>query len=364
MTTKNDRKTIFINGRFLTQKITGTQRYCREVLLAFDKEILNRPDLSSFRFVLLVPAGTTVPELTQIEHEILPSLKGNLWEQLTLCWRARKNLLLSFGMTGPLLHRNQIITVFDASIYRVPDSFSWRFRLWYKIMLKTIVRRRGSVFTACEYAKTECIRFFGAREDQVIVSSAGWQHLDRINEVSEEAITQLVGEKPYVLAVSSLSPNKNFKLVVEAMQKIGNAPFVFAVAGGANPAIFGVNTENSNHAKYLGYVTDEQLKALYRKAICFVYPSRYEGFGIPPLEAMSLGCPVLASEVGAVKEVCGDAVTYFDPSNADELANKLLAITSSPNSKSIWSAKGIERAKQFSWQEAAKRIANHLVTRY
>ncbi|MDZ4848012.1 MAG: glycosyltransferase family 1 protein [Pirellulaceae bacterium] len=360
----NQFKTVYINGRFLTQKITGTQRYCREVMLALDEELANREEFRVFRWVLLVPSGTIVPKLERIEVESVPGFKGNLWEQWTLWQKSRMSILLSFGMTGPLLHRNQIITVFDASVYRVPDAYSWRFKLWYKFMIRWIVKRSRSIFSACEYAKTECVRYFGARSEQVCVTSAGWQHLDRIEEVSNDEILKLVGNKPFVLAVSSPTPNKNFRLVVEAMQKIGQAPFAFVVAGSVNPAIFGGAQNHSELAKYLGYVTDEQLKALYRKAICFVYPSRYEGFGIPPLEAMSLGCPVLASEIGAVKEVCGDAVTYFDPHSADQLAEKLLAIASAPDAKEVWGKRGMERAKLFSWRNAAKRVADHLVANY
>lgn len=357
-------KTIFINGRFLTQKITGTQRYGREVLLALDHVLSERSDLNVFEWVLLVPSGTKTPNLDHIEIEVLPGMQGNLWEQIALFIRTRKNILLSFGMTGPLLHSNQILTVFDASVYRVPDAFSWRFRLWYKFMIKWIVRKSQTVFSACEYAKTECVKFFNARPESVFVTSAGWQHLDRVTEVSEEEIAKLVGDQPFVLAVSSPTPNKNFRLVVEAMQKIENPPFSFVVAGSVNPAIFGGRQEHSDFAKYLGYVSDEQLKALYRKAICFVYPSRYEGFGIPPLEAMSLGCPVVASEIGAVKEVCGDAVTYFDPANADQLAARLLEVTSSPDSKEVWGKRGIARAKLFSWKKAASLIADHMLKNY
>ena len=358
------RTVIFINGRFLTQRVTGVQRYCRELLSALDNEISARPELKTFRWVLAAPKNSVAPELKCIDVEILEGGQGNYWEQISLFRRTRKDILISFGMTGPVLHGNQIITVHDASVHRVPDAFNWRFRLWYKCNIRWIVRRSRSVFCVSEFAKSECIRFFGARDESVHVCTEGWQHLDRIEESSEAELAKLVGEKPFVLAVSSPTPNKNFRLVVEAMKEIDGAPFEFVIAGSVDPSIFQGSRNVLQNAKYLGYVSDEQLKGLYRKAQCFVFPSRYEGFGIPPLEAMSMGCPVLASDIPSVREVCGDAATYFDPSDSKQLAQQLIAITKSPNSKDVWGPKGIARAKNFSWQKAANRVADHLMERY
>ncbi len=357
----HDRPTIFINGRFLTQQITGVQRFSREILYGLDEEIRDRSELRGYRWVLLVPPGTTAPELSSIEVETLAGGRGNLWEQLQLYWRTRKSVLVNFASTGPLLHRNQLITVHDAAVYRVPDAYNWRFKLWYKVMINWIVRRSKSCFAVSEFSKSECIQFFGARAESICVCSEGWQHLERITQISDREIAELVGNKPFVLAVSSPTPNKNFSLVVAAMQRIGKAPFDFVVAGSVNPSIFAGTQEAAENAKYLGYVSDEQLKGLYQNALCFVFPSRYEGFGIPPLEAMAMGCPVVVSDIAAIREVCGDAATYFDPSNADQLAKQLVAITSDGNSKERWGSKGIQRSQLFSWRKSAARVADHLI---
>jgi glycosyltransferase involved in cell wall biosynthesis len=357
----HDRPTIYINGRFLTQRITGVQRYGREVLLALDEEIGDRAELKAWNWVLLVPPNTSTPELSSIQVEVLSGGQGNLWEQWALYKRTRRSVLVNFASTGPLLHSNQIITVHDAAVYRVPDAYNWRFRLWYKVMVNWIVRRSKSCFVVSEFAKSECMQFFGAKAENICVGTEGWQHLDRITPISDAEVSELVDHKPFVLAVSSPTPNKNFSLVVAAMQRIGETTFNFVVAGSVNPSIFATKQESPENSKYLGYVSDEQLKGLYRNALCFVFPSRYEGFGIPPLEAMAMGCPVVVSDIAPVKEVCGDAATYFDPSNAEQLAKQLVAITSDPTSKERWGAKGLERAQLFSWRKAASRVANHLM---
>ncbi len=357
----HDRPTIFINGRFLTQRITGVQRYGREVLLALDEAIRDRSDLKAFTWVVLVPPNTITPELSSMRVETLSGGQGNLWEQWALYRRTRRSVLVNFASTGPLLHRNQIITVHDAAVYQVPDAYNWRFRLWYKVMVNWIVRRSKSCFVVSEFAKSECMQFFGAKSKNICVCTEGWQHLDRIQQISDAEVSELVDSKPFVLAVSSPTPNKNFSLVVDAMQRMGQTSFNFVVAGSVNPSIFASAQELPGNSKYLGYVSDEQLKGLYRNALCFVFPSRYEGFGIPPLEAMSLGCPVVASDIPPVKEVCGEAATYFDPTDADQLAQKLVAITSDPEAKERWRAKGLTRAQIFSWRKAASIVADHLM---
>ncbi len=191
-----NRRTVYINGRFLTQRVTGVQRYCRELLLALDQELAARPELLRTRWVVIAPTGTKFPELKVIECQALGGGSGNLWEQGSLYWHTRRDLLISFGNTGPLLHGRQIITVHDASVYRVPDAFNWRFRLWYQGMVNWIVRRAKSSFAVSEFAKSECIRFYGAKEERICVCTEGWQHLDRVQPTSDAEIRTMVGPKP------------------------------------------------------------------------------------------------------------------------------------------------------------------------
>lgn len=358
------RPRIYINGRFLTQRITGIQRYSREVLNALDQEICVRPELKRFEWVLVTPPKAIIPNVKAISVDVLNGLNGNLWEQISLYRKTRSGTLVSFGSTGPLLHRRQLITIHDASVYRVADAFNWRFNLWYKFLIPRIIRQSKTLLAVSEFAKGESIKFYGASDAKVSVTREGWQHLDRIHASSNGEIASLVGNRPFVLAVSSPTPNKNFGVVVEAMEMMGKTPFDFVVAGSIDPAVFSKVPRALKRTKYLGYVTDEQLKGLYRSALCFVFPSRYEGFGIPPLEAMAMGCPVIASDIAAVKEVCGDAVRYFDPSCADQLAKELLAFARNGKLKTEYGIRGIARSKMFSWQDTASRIADHLLENY
>src|SRR5262249_27250737 len=124
----------------------------------------------------------------------------------------------------------------------------------------------------------------------------------------------------YVLAVSSPTPNKNFAVVAAAIARLRDLAVRFVVAGAVDQRVLvSAPVRGDERVMRVGYVSDAALKSLYANALCFVSPSRYEGFGIPPLEAMALGCPVAAASIDAVREVCGEAAVYFDPDDAASL---------------------------------------------
>ena len=157
-----------------------------------------------------------------------------------------------------------------------------------------------------------------------------------------------------MLAVSTANPRKNFAAVARAIELVGDAGFDFVVAGGADPRVFsGAGVRLPAFVKRVGYVTDAELRALYENAACFVYPSLYEGFGLPPLEAMACGCAVLVSDAASLPEVCGDAAVYCDPRSPEDIAGKLAAIMADADRRRTFAERGRRHAAQFSWRRAA-----------
>ncbi len=164
---------------------------------------------------------------------------------------------------------------------------------------------------------------------------------------------QLYG-KQYILAVSSLSPHKNFATVIRAVAAMNAASFQLVVVGGADPKVFGTGMADLPlQVRYLGYVSDGELKALYEDAACFVFPSLYEGFGLPPIEAMVCGCPVIAAASASIPEVCGDGAWYFDPANAMDLAGKIALLLGDDDRREQLRRSGRRRAQQLTWARAA-----------
>jgi glycosyltransferase involved in cell wall biosynthesis len=345
---------VYINGRFLTQRVTGIQRYARETLRELDRALIETP-ASRQRWVLLAPKNTVFPLLERIECRNVGHLSGHLWEQLELPRFSRDGLLLSFCSTGPLFKRRQMITVHDASVWRVPEAFSWRFRLWYRIVIRSVVARAPRTLAVSDFTAAEIVRWFGGDRDRICVTTEGWQHLARYESDPSILDTHGLAKGRYVLAVSSPTPNKNFELVLRAASELQSEGLQFAIAGAADPRVFAAKLVQGRELKHLGYVSDAQLKALYEHALCFVFPSRYEGFGIPPLEAMSCGCPVVAAGIEAVREVCGDAAQYFDPSDHRTLAQQIRALARSEGERSRMRTLGLNRAQGFSWKVAAER---------
>src|ERR1700722_8399521 len=211
------RPIFYINGRFLTQRITGIQRYAREILGELDALLAagkGDPDAS---WRLVAPRGTVFPPLARIRCAYRGWLSGHAWEQLELPWVTRDGFLVGFGSTGPCFKRRQAITVHDASVYRVPDAFSWKFRAWYRVMIRQVVRRSPRTMAVSRFSAREAEACYGACRSRLDVICEGWQHMQRVD--ADESILRAHDLAPggYILAVSSPTPNKNFAVVSDAM---------------------------------------------------------------------------------------------------------------------------------------------------
>jgi glycosyltransferase involved in cell wall biosynthesis len=351
---------IIINGRFFSRRATGVDRFAYEIVAAID-HLIEVEDESvkglSFK-IMLPPAVSTERQFKHIPMETVGRHNGQLWEQWDLPRAVPDGaLLLNLCNTGPLLTRRQILVIHDAGTVSTPGSYSLRFRLWYRILLPLLGLIARKILTVSEFSKNEIVSSFNIPSDKVSVIIEGGEHISRTapkaTTVKDFGLTQ----RPYVLAVSSMAAHKNFQLVLDAVSRIENPSFDIAIAGGTNSRIFGDSgIAISNQLKWLGYVSDAELRALYESALCFVFPSVYEGFGIPPLEAMQCGCPVLASRSASIPEVCGNAALYFDAQNPDELAKLLMQVSSDTKLRADLKQKGVVQAAQFSWKKAALQV--------
>ena len=348
---------IYINGRFLTQKVTGVQRYAAEVVRALDKLLEMRA--SSIRVCLLTPArGVSLQiELKNIATRQVGIFAGHLWEQVELPFYCRDGFLLSMCNPAPIMKLAQAGVVHDAIIYAAPESTSFLFRNWYKMLyfgLRFSLRR---IITDSEFSKRELVRYMNASVEKFRIVHAGCDHVYGVQPDWSILDRLRLAPGRYVFAVGSINPHKNFKLIVDSMEKLKDSGLSLVIAGGVNPRVFrGSSADFPSNVKYAGYVSDRELKALYSKALCFVYPSFYEGFGLPPLEAMACGCPVVVSDRASLPEVCGEAAAYVDPDSADDLVAAIKRIYSSPEARRAMSEKGLARAALFTWESTAKNL--------
>lgn len=351
--------TLYINGRFLTQQVTGVQRYSREIITKMDMLIsegkIKPPE--NLDLICLVPNQTSYkPPWRNFKIQQIGFFKNNLWEQIDLPIKVQSNPLFSPANIGPLLSINQIATFHDTSVYAIPDAYSIFFRLKYKLIFKNVGKTAKWIITVSQFSKRELTKYCHIDSNKIIVIPHGHEHLK--STISDQSIISKysLNEKPFFLVVGSQSPHKNLDVVFDANTFLDQDKYNIVVAGGSFSRVFQKTNEIiNNNIVRVGYVTDKELKALYKKAISFIFPSLYEGFGLPVLESLSFGCPVICSSAASLSEFGPNLVTYFDPTNPNELSkimeSKLLGTgLKSPDYSQI--------LDKYSWEKAAIQTWN------
>jgi glycosyltransferase involved in cell wall biosynthesis len=360
--------TIFINGRFLTKAITGVQRYAFELLSHFDI-LLEEAEYRSVKLVCLTPHYlVTLPAWKNIEIRQIGQAQGNLWEQIDLPFHARRNLLFSPANTGPFYYSNQVLTFHDASTFAFPDAYSFAFRAKYQFLFKTLVRTAKLIFTDSLFSQRELAHYLRVPVERFLVIPLGGDHFKSIK--SDPTILEKCGisSEAYFLTVASQSRHKNFSCILDAA-RILKSKVNFVAVGGKFQQVFHQNGKIERetlppNVQSLGYLNDSQVKALYENALGFIFPSLYEGFGLPVLEAMNCACPVLCSAAASLPEVGGEAVLYFDPLDANSLVSTIEHFlgNSDPALKFNLRAKALKHAEHFTWEKTARQTLKALIS--
>ena len=347
---------IAVNGRFLTRRPTGVDRFAHELLQAW------LPSVGS-RAVRILTPSVKLPDGSG--SDVFPTravgrANGHAWEQFELPGHCRGETLISLCNTAPLLKRRQLVVLHDASIMVNPSHYSRSYRTWYRVLFNGLMRRASMVATVSKFSASELARFFGSRKKGIEVIYESGEHILRVPREDSVLDRLNIRDQRYILAVGSQTVNKNFGAVVKATEILGRKGVKVVAAGGSNARVFaGVGTLPAN-LLMAGYVSNGELRSLYENAECFVFPSFYEGFGLPPLEAMHCGCPVLASRRAAIPEICGAAAAYCEPDDPADIAGQLERILSSRNLRDEMRESGLARTKLFTWHAAAEKLSEIL----
>jgi glycosyltransferase involved in cell wall biosynthesis len=343
---------IYVNGRFLSQQVSGVQRFAREIISA-----ASETEAWTRKAAVLVPRKPVSPAT----FANLPVWRrgfsnGHLWEQSALSWIPKDSLLINLCNTAPLARHRQIVVLHDAAVAAQPHNFRPAFRWWYQRLIRSYSRRAIKLGTVSRFSASEIAKHFGiAVENLEIVGESGEHILRKMPDYSLHTKYGL-DEDGYFLAASSWAPSKNFEGVLRAVARLPGLLHKFVIVGSRNSRIFSSLNFGIGSAVEVGYASDAQLRALYERASCFVYPSIYEGFGLPPLEAMCCGCPVLVSNVAAMPEVCASAAAYCDPNDAHDIARQLVRLLNSRNARLELRSAGLARAKEWTWNKAARDL--------
>lgn len=356
--------TIYINGRFLTQPNTGVQRYAQEIMKGFDLLLgADQTGYAGIRMRCLVPPGTdlNVP-WKHIPCEAVGIHRGNLWEQIDLPFHLKGGFLFSPANTGPLFHANQAVTFHDASVFAVPRAYLFAFKLKYRLIFFSLSRLAKVKFTDSKFSQQELALYLRRPAHEFKVIPLAGDHIHRAPPDLQILKKLNLVKNGYYLAVGSHSLHKNISALRSAIE-MTKCDVKYVFAGGEFNKVFNQASDRAERANIIkaGYVTDEELKALYLNALGYVFPSSYEGFGIPVLEAMQCGCPVICSRAASLPEAAGEAALYFDPSRPDELAGALDALFYDLPLREELVRAGHRQAAKFSWSLAARSTLDNLI---
>jgi glycosyltransferase involved in cell wall biosynthesis len=348
--------TFAINGKFTAQRITGVQRVAYELTRAVQLRGAPGGELEVF-----MPPDAVEPGTLLKRQRRFPWFRGNLWEQLTLPIAARGTTLVSLCNTSPLFKRSQVVMVHDMAVFDVPHAFSKKFLLWYRFRFSMLPRNAPMILTTSAFSKERICHHLNIDASRVAVLPPGADHLDRV--VRDQAILQRLDlvKDSYCVIVGSLDPRKNLQRVLDAVDRLGHLQDVkFVIVGGSNARVFNAGRVAeqvvSKQVIWAGFISDGELKALYESAACLVFPSLYEGFGLPPLEAMYCGCPVIASKHASIPEACGRAAMYCDATSVDDIAEKISLMMSDRKVRQSYKSLGLRHAQRYRWDRAARDL--------
>lgn len=338
-----DRPPIAINARAaLRAQVGGVERVAREL-------VRRLPALAPKRYRVVAPPRA------------LAHRAGHAWEQLALPLAARgSELLLSPANTAPLLGARNVVLVHDLAPLVEPAWYGRAYRTWHGIQLRASARRARLLLTPSEAVRDQLVELLAVEAARTAVVAPGVDpELGRAAR-PERVRARLGLARPYVLAVGTDTARKNLALLERAAPRLAGAGLDVVVAGGARPYMRPGSAAPPSPARAsvrrLGYVPDEDLPSLYAGAAAFALPSLYEGFGLPCLEAMACGAPVVATRRGGLPEACGDAALYVEPGDATALADACVAAATDAGVRERLVAAGARRARTLTWDATVRSL--------
>lgn len=341
---------VIVNARFLTQPITGVQRFAIEI----SKQL--RED-ESLDVKFLTPQNILHRDLAKDLGAItIGHYKGHFWEQLSLPSYLKSignPLLLNFCNTGPIRYYNSIVTIHDLAFLVHPEWFSLKFRMVYRYLIPKLARISKGVITVSDFSKREIINRIDIPEKKIKV-------VYNCFPLSMGSMKAKISQTDFILFVGSLDRRKNIQNVIRSLEYLPEKLNLKIVGGNAdsfNKQKYYIPKQIQRRIKFEGYVSDRDLNILYNNAKVFVYPSFYEGFGIPPLEAQAFGCPSVVSDIPVFREVFRDSVVYCDPSDPIDIATKInLVYRMKEDERNLLIERGKQNVNNFSWKESIGKL--------
>ena len=351
---------LYLNGKFYSGATNGVHRVADRLLRELDRLAGEGREPAKWDMRLLLPtAPNWAPEFRAIRP--FPQHWGHtqFWEQALLPHAARGGVLANFANLAPAWHPDQLTMVHDAQFRVSPESYPPKLRWGYRALIPRGARASRMVLTVSDFAG-DSLATFGIRERRAIrILPNGADHI--LDVVADDGFREAHGlaRGEYALIFGSVARYKNVGVVFDAFAHPGLAGLRLAVIGASRQSLVDAGLRPPAQAVFVGGIDDAALRSLYEGAHCLLYPSRTEGFGLPPVEAMLCGCPVIAAPAGAIPEVCRDAILYAAMDDAAEWVEAVQALAR-PDLVGAKIAAGRARAARFTWGAAGLSLASIL----
>lgn len=358
------RRRIVVNGKFLSAEPTGVHRVAAELvrhahrLLAEDAQAAAQLEMA-----LWVPRdGRDGAERLGVPYEQVGPLRGIPWEQLTLPLKARGRTILSLCNVGPVLARDAVTMFHDAQVHITPQSYSPAFRTWYHLHQPLAGRRHRRILTVSGYSREQLALHGLAPRAKIGVIHNGVDHV--LDIPADDGVIERLALEPrrYAVALANTQAHKNVGLLLRAFADPALRGLRLVLFGGAGRGAFeAAGWTVPDNVVFAGRIGDGELRALYTHALCIAFPSTTEGFGLPPLEAMLVGCPAIVAPCGALPEVCGAAALQAGPEDPAAWVAALRRLADDAPAREGLGRAAAAHAATFTWAKAARRLLDELL---
>ncbi|RED37057.1 glycosyltransferase involved in cell wall biosynthesis [Paenibacillus sp. VMFN-D1] len=312
-------------------------------------------------------------------HRLTQKIKSPFWQNFNLRNKLiddRVDIFFSPNFFKPLFYRGDaFLTIHDLTFITVPKAFSMIQRWYNRLFLFLSLQGRVEIFTVSNHSKQDILKHYRRIQENNVhitycaVDTSKFKPLSELELDRNELVKKKYGlPDQYILFVGTIEPRKNLKSLLKSMSYLkqeGQSQLPLLICGskgaGYQELIEQIEVlELKDHVKFTGYISDEDLPYLYANATLFIYPSLYEGFGIPPLEAMASGVPVITSNTSSIPEVVGEAAICIDPNNEKEMFEKIRLLLNDTQLRDKLIKQGLERATFFRWSNSARRFLSVL----